>query len=364
MIHYTGGVANFFIIIILVPIAVVTELLPQRAAYAAAAVASAMLNFVGWGEQQGILSHVCVEIARKPDAMPAALHTDPLYVFHVTAALTATIFAMVFVASTIAARLRRREAELEDAYRQLHAVDEDKSLFMRKAEHEMRVPLAAIHSILEGIAHTSKELTAEHRELIVRAQRRSLGMMELVGDLLKFSRLNAPQATPQLTRVQLDGIVRDTVALLEQRALAGGLTIECKADAVVIDGDEERLRELVTNLVGNAIQYTPSGGRVEVHLSEESAAAVLTVADTGIGISEKAQGRLFEEFYRAPEAKECFSGGTGLGLAIAKRIVVLHGGEIDATRRPERGSLFTVILPLRGASSGSGTAAHRNAPQR
>ena len=348
LIHYTGGVANFFIIIILVPIAVVTELLPQRAAYAGAAVAAAMLNFVGWGEQQGILSHVCVEVAGKPDAIPARLYTDSLYVFHVTAALTATIFAMVFVASTITARLRQREAELEETYRQLHAADGDKSFFMRKAGHEMRAPLAAIQSILEGVAHTSKELTTEHRSLIDRAQRRCQGMMELVGDLLKFSRLNVPQGKPQLARVQLDSIVRDTAALLNQRALAGGLTIKCKLDAVVINGDEERLCELVTNLAGNAIQYTPPGGRVEVCLAEEDGAAVFTVADTGIGISEKAQNHLFEEFYRAPEAKEFFSGGTGLGLAIVKRIVVLHGGEIEAARRPKRGSIFTVRLPLPG----------------
>jgi len=346
LIHHTGGVANFFVIIILVPIAVVTELLPQRAAYIAAAVAAAMLNVVGWGEQQGILSHVCVEIVGKPDAFPARLYADPLYVFHVTAALTVTIFAMVFVASTIAARLRQREAELEEAHRQLRAVDEDKSFFMRKAEHEMRAPLGAIHSILDGIAHTSQELGSKQRELIGRAQRRCEGMMELVNDLLKYAQLRAPVGEPVLSRVCVSEIVADVVALLDNRARAAGVALEYTTETIWLDGDEERLCELVTNLVSNGIQYTPAGGRVDVRLAASDGAAVLTVADTGIGISEKALRKVFDEFYRAPEAKEFFSGGTGLGLAIVSRIAALHGGEIVAARRPERGSIFTVRLPM------------------
>jgi len=339
LIHHTGGVANFFVIIILVPIAVATALLPQRAACAAAAVAAAMLNFVGWGEQQGLLSHVTVEVAGATGGGAAQLYADPLYVFHVTAALTATIFAMVFVASSIAARLRQREAELEEAHRQLRRVDEDKSFFMRKAEHEMRAPL-------DAIAHTSQGLAPGHRTLIDRARRRCSGMMELVGDLLKFSLLSVPQGKPQLGRVRFDRIVSDTVALMDQRAQAGGLTVECSVEPITVGGDAERLCQLVTNLIGNAIQYTPPGGRIDVALRADAGSAVLTVADTGIGISETALASIFEEFYRAPEAKQFFSGGTGLGLAIVKRITALHGGQVEAAGRPKRGSIVTVRLPL------------------
>lgn len=348
LIHHTGGLANFFVIIILVPIAVATALLPQLAAYVTATVAVVMLNIVGWGEQQGILAHVAVDVAGGAGGSAAQLHADPLYVFHVTAALTATIFAMVFVASSIAARLRQREAELERAYRQLRLVDRDKSFFMRKAEHEMRAPLDAIHSVLDAIAHTPQKLAAGQRELIERAQRRCRGMMELVGDLLEYSRLNVPLGKPKLGHIRLDRIVSDTVGLMAKRAQAGGLTLESKVVSIRLDGDEERLCELITNLVGNAIQYTPPGGRIDVELKAEGGAAVLTVADTGIGISEKAQEHIFDEFYRAPEAKQFFSGGTGLGLAIVSRITTLHGGQIRAARRPDCGSIFTVRLPLTG----------------
>ena len=102
----------------------------------------------------------------------------------------------------------------------------------------------------------------------------------------------------------------------------------------------------MTNLLANAIQYTPRGGRIDVRLVREDSSAVLTVADTGIGISPAAAERLFEEFYRAPEAKKAFTDGTGVGLSIVRRVVEIHGGEISVSAREGGGTVFRVRLPL------------------
>jgi signal transduction histidine kinase len=348
LVHCTGGVENFFVIMVLVPLVIVTELLPQRVAYATAGLAVVLLNAVGWGEQQGILPHVQVELAGRAPAAAPGHFADPYYVLHVTAALTVTIFAMVFVASTIAARLRRREHELEETYRQLNLADEWKSFFMRQAGHEMRAPLAAIHSILDAISHTAHDLRPEQQALIDRAKLRSRGMMALVKDLLRYSRLRAPREELARSPVDLGAIVTDTVELMTERAQAVGLAMSCRVEPAPVAGEEELLRELVTNLVTNAIQYTPPGGRIEVRLAAAHGSARLSVADTGIGIPEETRGRIFEEFYRTPEAKNTFQDGTGLGLAIVRRIVELHRGSIEAAPRSEGGTVFTVILPLRG----------------
>ncbi|MFO7900789.1 MAG: HAMP domain-containing sensor histidine kinase [Planctomycetota bacterium] len=346
LIHRTGGVENFFAILILVPVVIVTELLPQRVAYATAGVAALMLNVVAWGEQQGILPHVRVELAGRGAAAGADRFADPLYVLHVTAALTVTIFALVFVASTIAARLRQREAELEDAYHQLGAADRTKSFFMRKAGHEMRAPLGAIHSILDALAHISDDLGPRRSSLIDRAKQRCQGMMELVNDLLRYSRLRAAEEVFRPEPVDLGAVAAGTVELMKQRARAAGLDLTCTCQPLSVPGNEELLRELVTNLVANAIQYTPSGGRIDVTLERRDHQARLAVADTGIGISKKAAGKIFDEFYRAQNAKEWFREGTGLGLAICKRIVDLHDGSIDARPNGDCGTVFTVQLPL------------------
>jgi signal transduction histidine kinase len=343
--HFTGGVENFFIALILVPLVIGTELLPRSLAYATAGVAAVLINAVLWGEQQEILPHVSVEWR----GAPVALYANPFYVLEVTAALVVTIFATVFVASSISNRLRTREAELENAYAALRKADETKSFFMRKAGHEMRAPLAAIHSILSAITHTSQGLEPKHRQLIDRTQQRTMAMMTLVDDLRDYSRLRSPDGLLRLAKVPLDEVVRDTVELFRQQAADGGVALTCAAAAVAVEGDRQLLQEVATNLVANAVQYTPAGGAIRVSLAKDHHEATLSVADTGIGISEAAAEKLFDEFYRAPEAKAMMAHGTGLGLAITRRIVEMHGGRISVDSQPNQGATFTVRVPLRQA---------------
>jgi len=350
LVHFTGGVENFFIILMILPLVIATELMPQKLAYATALGAAVLVNALAWGEQRGLISHVSAEWGRPSAIRGASLYADHLYVLEVTVALTVAMFAMVFIASAIAGRLRRREAELEGAYRLLRVADEAKSFFMRKAGHELRAPLSAIYSMLEAIRHTIAGLPDDHDRLLARAQDRTRALMTLVDDLRRYSRLRTAAGAVPLRPVRFGEVVRNTVELLNPRAHSAGVTLSCAAEDVTVEGDEELLGELVTNLVANAVQYTPSGGRIEVALAMQGGCAVLTVADTGIGISQAARQRLFEEFYRASEARKIFPDGTGLGLAICRRIVQMHRGRIEAASRPEGGSVFTVSLPaMRGA---------------
>jgi len=344
--HFTGGVENFFLVVILVPLVIATELLPQSLAYATAAAAVVLVNALAWGEQQGIIPHVHAD-------WPGGgvnLYTDRLYVFEVTGGLTLTIFAMVFVASSISKRLRLRESELEEAYRALSLADEAKSFFMRKAGHEMRAPLAAIHSILDAVAETCEGLSENHCRLIKRAQKRMRGLMVLVDDMRHYSRLRTPEvmfSTEKFKPLELGQIVRETVELFRQKATSAGVKLSYRADSVRLEGGEELLREMVTNLVSNAVQYTPAGGRVRVRLRNSGHEAALRVSDTGIGISPEAWEGLFEEFHRSPEARQMLPEGTGLGLAITRRIVEMHGGRITYTPHKGGGSVFIATLPLR-----------------
>jgi len=344
--HYTGGVENVFVVLVLLPLVIATELLPPALAYATAFVAAALINGVAWSEQQGWISHIHVDWPGKAGGLESALYADPLYVLQVTAALTVTIFVIVLVDSSISKRLRRRESELEQTYRRLELADEAKSFFMRKAGHELRAPLAAIHSILEAILHTSASLEESHRRLMLRTQFRTRAMMAMVDDLRRYSYLRSPESTVHLANVSLSGVVSGTVELFQQQAGGGGLQLRSDIAQVRIVGDEELLREMATNLVANAIQYTPSGGTVDVTLHRRDDRAVLKVADTGIGMSEEARRSLFQEFYRSPEARRMLAEGTGLGLAITRQIVRMHGGSIEVDSAVGKGTTFTVSLPL------------------
>jgi len=285
-------------------------------------------------------------------APPPALHTVVLYVAQVTGALTVMIFMIVFLGSSIASRLRGRETQLEEAYRQLRDVDEAKGYFMRKAGHEMRSPLAAMFSILDAISVNAAGLTDNRRQLIDRAKRRITALMALVKDLRRYAWLRSPASEVRPGTVGLEELVDAAVELFGPQAEAQEISLIASANPVRVRGDEEMLGEVVTNLLTNAIQYTPRGGRIEIELAIEGSSAVLRVIDTGIGISKPSRGKLFQEFYRSPEARKHFPDGTGLGLAITRRIVELHNGCIEVHTPPEGGTVFFVRLPLSQSNPG------------
>ena len=346
LVHCTGGIENPFVILVVVPVAIVAELLPRGLAYATAAAAAAILNALAWGEQQGWIDHVRVELADGTMPPPTGLCMEWRYVLTITVALTVTLLAIVLVMTTIAARLRAREEQLQRAYGILRSTDETKSLFMRRAEHEMRAPLAAIYSLLETMVQAGQTLLPEQLEAISRARRRTTTLMALVRDLRRYSWFRRPDRIFEVERFSFDAIVTNTIDLFRPQAQQQDLTVSASVSPVSLEGNEEMMRELVTNLVANAVQYTPAGGSVNVSLRTDGDTADLLVSDTGIGITAEGKERIFEEFYRTPEAKAAFQDGTGLGMAIVNRIVQIHHGRMDISDNPGGGTVFRARLPL------------------
>jgi len=258
----------------------------------------------------------------------------------------------VFVTQTIAGRLRNREDQLGAAYQTLRSTDEAKSFFMRRAEHEMRAPLAAIQSLLDAMLTGQEPLSVAQQDVIARAKRRTAALMEFVRDLRRYSWFRRPDRIFDIERFDLAAVASNTIDLFASQASGQELTLNGAIEPVQMEGNEEMLRELVTNLVANAVQYTPAGGHIDVTLRIDGQTAEFVVVDTGIGMTPETRDRLFEEFYRAPEAKEVFRDGTGLGMAIVGRIVQIHRGRIDVADNPGGGTVMRVRLPLQHRREG------------
>jgi signal transduction histidine kinase len=187
----------------------------------------------------------------------------------------------------------------------------------------------------------------KQKEMIQRACERTGSLIALINDLLRYSRLEAETGVPAVYQpVSLFDVVRRTVELLSPSAEEKGLHLEVHLRPVHVLADEEGLTELVTNLVSNAIRYTPNGGRVSVAIEVEGPHAMLKVEDQGIGIKPDDLPHLFEEFFRSESARQFVRHGTGMGLAIVKKLVDSYGGAIDVASEPGRGTTFTVRLPL------------------
>jgi two-component system, OmpR family, sensor kinase len=227
--------------------------------------------------------------------------------------------------------------------------------FTADASHELKTPLTVLRASIER-AMMARRGSNEQMEFLEEALNEVTRMADLVNSLLSLARADEGRFDLVRDVVLLDSMLRDiaeTATILgEPNGIAVAVT-EC--EQLTVEGDAPRLRQLLLNLVENAIKYTSVGGTVELSLSAEAGSAVITVSDTGVGISAADLPFIFERFWRADRARSRASGrgGTGLGLAISQYIAQAHGGTLTAQSRLGRGSTFTLTLPgaLRGDAS-------------
>jgi signal transduction histidine kinase len=226
--------------------------------------------------------------------------------------------------------------------------------FFALVSHELRTPLTSIVGYTDVLKEELEEdpgppLRSRAVDRIDRASRR---LSRLVGDLLFVAEIEAGRLNLKLAgAVGLDEVARESVEGLRHRAEGRGQTLELDAAPVHVErADRDRLGQVVDNLLANAIKFTPEGGRVTVSVRPDGGDAVLTVADTGIGIPESEQDRLFQRFFRASSATEGHIEGVGLGLSIVQSIVVGHGGLVTVDSAPGDGAAFTVRIPRQGVT--------------
>lgn len=228
-------------------------------------------------------------------------------------------------------------ARLENAFQQINRFSAD-------ASHELRTPLTILHLELEGIVQ-NRQLTPELADQIGSALEETQRLSSIVESLLVISRLDAGEM--HMERVTLD-LGELAISTAEQmKLLAEEKSISMRWDVapvVYVEGDRSRLKQVIVNLVDNAIKYTPSGGQVSIKVSADAEHARLEVADNGAGISAEVLPHVFDRFYRADRARSRDSGGVGLGLAIVKAICAAHGADIRISSKEGEGSRFTVEM--------------------
>ncbi len=169
-------------------------------------------------------------------------------------------------------------------------------------------------------------------------------LVSLIEDIIRLSQLDEQTELPTES-VDLYALAKEEIAPLARQAEEKRVTLSLTGAPVTVSGVRRLLSEILVNLCGNAIKYNVEGGSVTVTVRDDGENAILTVADTGIGIPEEAQPRVFERFYRVDKSRSKETGGTGLGLSIVKHAVQAMGGEIRLESAPGKGSTFTVILP-------------------
>ncbi len=260
-------------------------------------------------------------------------------------------------AARAALRARHRQYEVRDLLHRQAEADRRKDEFLAMLGHELRNPLAAIrnaHSVLARL-NFGDERAARQREVIDRQTRH---LARMVDDLLDVSRVTLGKIALQIQDIDLEAVTLSCLRELgaEQMAARRDLTLAVETEPVRVEGDPVRLEQVISNLLHNAIKYTPPGGRISIQVAHEGDEAVVRVKDTGIGIPREMLPRVFELFTQVESSLPRSQGGLGLGLPLVRSLVELHGGRVTAASDgPDRGSEFTVCLPLGRPAAGRGS---------
>ena len=241
--------------------------------------------------------------------------------------------------------LGRLAGVLNSTFARLEAAFDQQARFTSDASHELRTPVSVILTQTQP-ALSRERSSAEYREALEACQRAARRMKGLTESLLELARLDAGQEPIKKTQFDLQGVARDCVELLRPLAAERGIQIHCDVPPMECLGNAERIGQVVTNLLTNAIHFNREQGEVRLSARAENGAVLLTVADTGQGIPAEDIPHLFERFYRVDKSRSRIQGRNGLGLAICKAIVDAHGGSIDVSSQAGVGSTFTVTLPL------------------
>ena len=218
--------------------------------------------------------------------------------------------------------------------------------FVADASHELRTPLAVLRGELENLAQDA-QLKSQTRETLGSSLEEVDRLAEIVEGLLALSRLDTGEARAEWVRFDLAALVATTADQMSLLAEDKHITVVCdSSERVMIEGDQARLKQVVVNLLDNAIKYTPNGGRIKLKITQEEGNAVLDVADDGIGIPPEALPHVFKRFFRVDGSRSRDQGGAGLGLSIVKSICDAHGARVEVSSTPGQGSRFRIRQPL------------------
>ena len=251
--------------------------------------------------------------------------------------------------SALAIQNARLFRELEEKGRELKIVSKHKSEFLANMSHELRTPLNAILGYTELILDKIYgEVPEKIQEVLERLEKNGSHLLNLINDVLDLSKIEAGRLSLSLSEYSMAEVVQTVFTSVE--ALAAEKKLELKVivpnDLTTGKGDEQRLAQVLLNLLGNAIKFTEQG-EVSVEMTVSNEKFLVSVSDTGPGLSEAEQKRIFEEFQQADSSSTREKGGTGLGLSIAKRIIEMHGGRIWVESTLGKGSTFRFTLPVR-----------------
>ena len=342
LLHFSGGIENPLVFYFIFHMLIASILLSMRESYLQATYAVFLFGLLILLEYLQVIPHHCLQ-----GFVVHCLHRDGLYVLGTFFVFTTALYLVVYMASYIAVRLRRAEQAHRQANILLLEKDHIKDEYVLRVTHDIKGHLAAIQSCLGVVAKEMLgSLNEKQADLISRAHNRTRKLTDFVKTLLKLTQMRLSNKL-EMDVFSLREAIYNAVAAVKTKADAKSITLNCNIEPSVdkIFGNQFSTEEAVTNLLLNAIKYTPANGSVDINAKERGDYVLVEVTDTGIGIPQEELPKVFDEFFRAANARKVEKDGTGLGLSIVKHIVERHGGQVGVESKENSGTKFWFTLP-------------------
>ena len=251
---------------------------------------------------------------------------------------------------TLAAQLNRMNDELRTLYQQLEAANQHKSEFLANMSHELRTPLNAVIGFSEVLGEQLfGDLNAKQTEYVKHINASGQHLLSLINDILDLSKIEAGYMELDLSIVHLPQTLENTLILIKERAERHGIHVTLEVDESVgeLEADERKLKQILLNLLSNALKVTPDNGHIGLRAKACKGSIEIAVKDTGIGIAPEDQEMIFEEFSQVTRDASADHAGTGLGLALTRRLIEMHAGTIRVRSKLGQGATFTFTLPVK-----------------
>lgn len=327
IVYYTGSVESPLLLFFVFHMIIGSLILPGFVIYLFAFLVVASVWGITTGEYYSLIQHNHIV-----GFLPSPLHQNFNYVLAINTSFGFMIFMVVLIANRIANQLYRHEQQLLESIEKINSAEIEKQKYISGIVHEIKTPLAAVHSYLDLVLQKFLgPLDEVVEEKLIRARRRSDEAIELINNVLKISKLRMEDSFVK-EEIDIASILARAIKTAKVNAEATGVKLSIKnrrKEKRVIKGDPLLIQIALSNIIGNAIKYNNMDGIVEIEIDEDKDNVLITVCDNGLGIPSEEIDKIYTDFFRASNIKRAGVEGSGLGLSVVKQIIERHGGKIN-----------------------------------
>jgi len=341
LINLSGGLETPLYLFYLIHIILASTILPRKIPYIVTTFVVILFSSMLFFEYTGLIKHHSIfETTRIKSEM---------YNYLVFIIFTITTFICTYITTTFMKVFRTSKMEIDILNKKLIKADQEKTIFFRYASHELKSPIVAVKSAIDGVINICKSMTnPKPLDIMQRASRRASQMLDIINELLELSHSREFKPYASTDQIDINAQIKECINNEVDEANARGISIKFNKDnsRPVLIGRKIDFEKVFSNLISNAIRYNSEKGKVIINSRSDQDQLTISVSDTGIGIPKNDESKIFSEFYRSENAKKHISFGTGLGLSLVKQIIDNYNGIIKVESELDKGTTFTIVLPM------------------